>query len=147
ARGKLTHSYPHSWRSKAPLIFRNTPQWFVAIDKALDDGMGEYGATIRERALTSIDELVTWTPPSGQNRLRAMIQQRPDWVLSRQRAWGVPLACFARGSGEAVEVLRNEEVNRRIVAAFRGEGADAWFADGAKERFLSGIDGVNPEDW
>ena len=62
ARGRLTHSYPHSWRSKAPVIYRNTPQWFVAIDKPLDDGMDTYGHTIRERALTSIDQLVEWTP-------------------------------------------------------------------------------------
>ncbi|MEO1491707.1 MAG: isoleucine--tRNA ligase [Pseudomonadota bacterium] len=147
ARGRLKHSYPHSWRSKAPLIFRNTPQWFVAIDKELDDGMSEHGSTIRERALTSIDQLVEWTPPSGRNRLHSMIENRPDWVLSRQRAWGVPLTCFCRGSGENVEILRNAEVNARIVAAFREEGADAWFEDGAKERFLSGIDGVNPDDW
>ena len=147
ARGRLTHSYPHSWRSKAPLIFRNTPQWFVAIDKPLEDGMGEYGATIRQRALTSIDRLVTWTPPSGQNRLRAMIAQRPDWVLSRQRAWGVPLTCFRRVTPDGVEVLWNDEVNRRIVAAFREEGADAWFAEGAKARFLGGVDGVDPDAW
>ncbi len=148
ARGRVTHSYPHSWRSKAPLIFRNTPQWFVAIDKPLDDGMDKYGSTIRERALRSIDELVTWTPPSGRNRLHAMIENRPDWVLSRQRAWGVPLTCFMRETGPGeVEILRNEEVNARISAAFRAEGADAWFADGAKERFLSGIDGVDPAEW
>ena len=147
ARGRLKHSYPHSWRSKAPLIFRNTPQWFVAIDKPLDDGMGEYGSTIRERALTSIDKLVQWVPTSGRNRIHAMIESRPDWVLSRQRAWGVPLTCFKRGSGESVEILRNDEVNARISAAFREEGADAWFADGAKARFLSGIDGVDPDDW
>ena len=61
ARGRMTHSYPHSWRSKAPVIYRNTPQWFVAIDKPLDDGMDTYGRTIRERALTSIDRLVQWT--------------------------------------------------------------------------------------
>ncbi len=147
ARGRLTHSYPHSWRSKAPLIFRNTPQWFVAIDKKLDDGMSAYGDTIRQRALTSIDTLVEWTPPSGRNRLHAMIEQRPDWVLSRQRAWGVPLTCFMRRTAEGVEVLQNDEVNRRITAAFRAEGADAWFADGAKERFLGNLAGVSPGDW
>jgi len=147
ARGRLTHQYPHSWRSKAPLIFRNTPQWFVAIDRPLDDGMSTYGSTIRERALTSIDRLVEWTPPSGRNRLHAMIENRPDWVLSRQRAWGVPLTCFKKGSGENVEVLRNDEVNARIVAAFREEGADAWFAENAKERFLSDVAGVNPDEW
>jgi len=117
ARGRLTHSYPHSWRSKAPLIFRNTPQWFVAIDRPLADGMGEHGTTIRERALASIDRLVKWYPQTGQNRLRSMIANRPDWVLSRQRAWGVPLACFMRERGGEVEILRDETVNACIVAA------------------------------
>ena len=145
ARGRLTHSYPHSWRSKAPLIFRNTPQWFVAIDKPLEDGMGAYGQTIRERALRSIDELVAWYPKSGQNRLRSMIAHRPDWVLSRQRAWGVPLCCFMRERGGEVEILRDEAVNARIVAAFRAEGADAWFAEGARERFLEGV--PEAESW
>ncbi|MEM6546823.1 MAG: isoleucine--tRNA ligase [Pseudomonadota bacterium] len=139
ARGRLTHSYPHSWRSKAPLIFRNTPQWFVAIDKTLDDGMDEFGTTIRERALASIDKLVDWYPQTGRNRLYSMIENRPDWVLSRQRAWGVPLTCFMRREPDgSVEVLRDAAVNQRIVDAFRVEGADAWFAEGAKARFLEG---------
>ncbi len=148
ARGQVKHSYPHSWRSKAPLIFRNTPQWFAAIDKTLEDGMGTYGDTIRQRALASIDQLVKWTPQTGRNRIHSMIEARPDWVLSRQRAWGVPLTCFRREVGPGqVEVLQNAEVNARIVAAFRAEGADAWFEDGAKDRFLNGIDGVNPAEW
>ncbi|MEM6439302.1 MAG: isoleucine--tRNA ligase [Pseudomonadota bacterium] len=148
ARGRLKHSYPHSWRSKAPLIFRNTPQWFVAIDTPLGDGMDQHGETIRERALTSIDELVKFTPRTGRNRLHSMIQARPDWVLSRQRAWGVPLTCFMRETGPGeVELLRNPKVNARIEAAFPAEGADAWYADGAKERFLGGIDAVTPDDW
>ncbi len=139
ARGRVTHSYPHSWRSKAPVIFRNTPQWFVAIDKPLDDGMGEYGDTIRARALTSIDELVAWYPQSGRNRLHAMIEARPDWVLSRQRAWGVPLTCFIRRGPDGVEILRDPAVNARIRAAFEMEGADAWYAAGARERFLGAL--------
>ncbi|MBB5516986.1 isoleucyl-tRNA synthetase [Rubricella aquisinus] len=142
ARGRVKHSYPHSWRSKAPLIFRNTPQWFVAIDKPLGDGMDEHGTTIRERALTSINELVTFTPPMGQNRLRSMIEQRPDWVLSRQRVWGVPLVCFTKKGALPTDpdfLLRDEAVNARIVAAFEAEGADAWYVDGAKERFLEGL--------
>ncbi|MEM9010155.1 MAG: isoleucine--tRNA ligase [Pseudomonadota bacterium] len=143
ARGRLTHSYPHSWRSKAPLIFRNTPQWFVEIDKPLEDGMGEYGGSIRERALRSIDELVAWYPRSGRNRLHSMMTARPDWVLSRQRAWGVPLTCFVHR--ETREVLRDPAVNARIVAAFREEGADAWFADGAAARFLG--NDYDAEDW
>jgi len=146
ARGRIKHSYPHSWRSKAPVIFRNTPQWFTAIDKPLGDGMDDNGKTIRERALHSIDNLVTWTPKTGRNRLHSMIEARPDWVMSRQRAWGVPLTCFIKdlGNGE-VEILRDEAVNARIAAAFRESGADAWYEEGAKERFLEGLH--DPVDW
>ena len=133
ARGRIKHDYPHSWRSKKPVIFRNTPQWFVFMDKTLSDG-----TTLRSRALSAIDE-TRFVPAGGQNRLRAMIEQRPDWVLSRQRAWGVPICVFADKDGE---VLKDEEVNRRILEAFEKEGADAWFAAGAKERFLgNGHDG------
>ncbi|WP_163846333.1 isoleucine--tRNA ligase [Pseudooceanicola aestuarii] len=140
ARGRVTHSYPHSWRSKAPVIFRNTPQWFAAIDRPLggDDSMGR---TIRERALNSIDKLVKWTPQTGRNRLYSMIEARPDWVLSRQRAWGVPLTCFVKKGAlptDADFLLRNETVNARIAEAFETEGADAWYKDGAKQRFLEG---------
>jgi isoleucyl-tRNA synthetase len=148
ARGKIKHSYPHSWRSKAPVIYRNTAQWFAAIDREVGDGKDTYGTTIRERALRSIDELVTWTPKTGRNRLHAMIEARPDWVLSRQRAWGVPLTCFVKKDAQPTDpeyLLRNEEVNVRILAAFEDEGADAWYKPGAKERFLSGI--VDPEAW
>lgn len=127
ARGRLKHSYPHSWRSKKPVIFRNTPQWFVYMDKELGDG-----TTLRSRALSAIDD-TRFVPAGGQNRLRAMIENRPDWVLSRQRAWGVPIAVFADDKGE---VLLDEAVNARILDAFEAEGADAWFAEGAKERFL-----------
>ncbi|MEM9901768.1 MAG: isoleucine--tRNA ligase [Pseudomonadota bacterium] len=139
ARGRLKHSYPHSWRSKAPLIFRNTPQWFAAIDRPLEDGMGAYGDTIRTRALRSIDELVTWTPQTGRNRLYSMIDARPDWVLSRQRAWGVPLTCFVKRGAKPDDpdfLLRDPRVNARVVAAIEAEGADAWYAEGAKARFL-----------
>ncbi|MBX5016857.1 isoleucine--tRNA ligase [Rhizobium lentis] len=127
ARGRLKHQYPHSWRSKKPVIFRNTPQWFVYMDKTLADG-----TTLRTRALSAIDD-TRFVPAAGQNRLRAMIEQRPDWVLSRQRAWGVPICVFVDEQGE---VLKDEAVNQRILNAFDVEGADAWFAEGAKERFL-----------
>jgi isoleucyl-tRNA synthetase len=138
ARGKIKHSYPHSWRSKAPVIYRNTPQWFAAIDKPVG-GDDTYGTTIRERALRSIDELVTWWPRTGRNRLYSMIESRPDWVLSRQRAWGVPLTCFVKKGALPTDpdyLLRNEAVNARIAEAFEAEGADAWYKEGAKERFL-----------
>ncbi|MGR3467524.1 MAG: isoleucine--tRNA ligase [Shimia sp.] len=147
ARGKLKHSYPHSWRSKAPVIYRNTPQWFAAIDKAVGDGQDTHGTTIRERALTEIDN-VKWTPKSGRNRLHSMMEQRPDWVLSRQRAWGVPLTCFTKIGAKPTDpdfLLRNEDVNARIADAFEAEGADAWYEDGAKERFLGGI--VDPSHY
>ncbi len=127
ARGRLKHQYPHSWRSKKPVIFRNTPQWFVYMDKTLADG-----TTLRTRALKAIDD-TRFVPAAGQNRLRAMIEQRPDWVLSRQRAWGVPICVFVDEQGQ---VLQDDAVNQRILDAFDAEGADAWFAAGAKERFL-----------
>ena len=148
ARGKIKHSYPHSWRSKAPVIYRNTPQWFAAVDKPVNDGLDEYGTTIRERALTSIDKLVTWTPSTGRNRLYSMIEARPDWVLSRQRAWGVPLTCFTRNGALPTDddyLLRSDEVNARVLDAFEAEGADAWYEEGAKERFLAGL--VNPNEY
>ncbi len=148
ARGKIKHSYPHSWRSKAPIIYRNTPQWFASVDRKLNDGMGEMGDTIRERALRSIDELVKWTPQSGRNRLYSMIEARPDWVLSRQRAWGVPLTCFTRKGAlptDADYLLRDEEVNARIKTAFQEHGADIWYTEGFKAQVLDGA--VNPEDY
>jgi isoleucyl-tRNA synthetase len=148
ARGKIKHSYPHSWRSKAPVIYRNTPQWFASIDRAVGDGHDTYGTTIRERALRSIDELVKFTPQSGRNRLYSMIEARPDWVLSRQRAWGVPLTCFVKKGALPTDegfLLRDPEVNARICEAFETEGADCWYAEGAKERFLG--DGYDAAEW
>jgi isoleucyl-tRNA synthetase len=179
ARGRLKHSYPHSWRSKKPVIFRNTPQWFVHMDKELGgyglsplagemsaqptEGVASGGTskgasraaegtppvslreppspqgggrtapdTLRTRALAAIDA-TRFVPAAGQTRLRAMIEERPDWVLSRQRAWGVPICVFADEDGT---VLVDEAVNARILDAFEAEGADAWFAEGARERFL-----------
>ncbi len=145
ARGKIKHSYPHSWRSKAPVIYRNTPQWFAAIDKTVGDGMDTHGTTIRERALTEIDN-VNWTPKSGRNRLHSMMEARPDWVLSRQRAWGVPLTCFVKKGALPTDedfLLRNAQVNRRIASSFKEEGADAWYDEDAKQRYLEGI--VDPD--
>ncbi len=148
ARGRITHSYPHSWRSKAPVIYRNTPQWFAAIDRDVADDHGEYGATIRARALASIERLVQFTPETGRNRLHSMVKTRPDWVLSRQRAWGVPLTCFVKKGakpGGADFLLRDPQVNARIREAFEAEGADAWFREGAKARFLEGLH--DPDDY
>jgi len=162
ARGRLKHQYPHSWRSKKPVIFRNTPQWFVHMDlplggyglpaegRASDRTPGDVSPapaeasakqtavsegkpdTLRTRALSAIDA-TRFVPAAGQNRLRAMIEERPDWVLSRQRAWGVPICVFVDEDGK---VLKDDTVNARILEAFEAEGADAWFAEGARERFL-----------
>ena len=133
ARGRLKHQYPHSWRSKKPIIFRNTPQWFIAMDKRVSDGFPAAGRTLRDVALAEI-AATRWAPPSGENRINGMIANRPDWVVSRQRAWGVPIAVFVQKGGH--EILVDEGVNARIVEAFMAEGADAWFKEGAKARFL-----------
>jgi isoleucyl-tRNA synthetase len=130
ARGRVKHQYPHSWRSKKPVIFRNTPQWFVYMDKDID---GAAGDTLRARALKSIDA-TKFYPAAGQNRLRAMIADRPDWVLSRQRAWGVPITVFVHR--QTNEILRDEAVNHRIAQSFEEEGADAWYKPGAAARYL-----------
>jgi isoleucyl-tRNA synthetase len=128
ARGKLKHQYPHSWRSKKPVIFRNTPQWFIALDKSI--GGDE---TLREIALREI-AVTNWYPPAGANRIGDMIANRPDWVVSRQRAWGVPIAIFV--NKDTQKILINEKVNQRIAEAFEQEGADAWFKENATKRFL-----------
>src|ERR1700689_545798 len=145
ARGRLKHQYPHSWRSKKPVIFRNTPQWFIAMDKDIaKDGNAKPGDTLRARALHAIS-VTQWVPPAGQNRINGMIVNRPDWVISRQRAWGVPIAVFVREKGDgSAEILQDEVVNQRITEAFMEEGADAWYMEGARERFLGSR--AN-EDW
>ena len=150
ARGRLKHQYPHSWRSKKPVIFRNTPQWFIAMDKPIQDAAGGPAAmtiaggsgtsgpgdTLRARALNAI-KVTRWVPPQGENRITGMIESRPDWVISRQRAWGVPITVFVREKSDgSVDLLDDERVNGRIADAFEREGADAWYAPGARERFL-----------
>ena len=120
ASGHLIHSYPHSWRSKAPLIFRNTPQWFISMEKT----------GLRETALKAIDD-TRFVPAGGKNRLRAMIEQRPDWCVSRQRAWGVPITVFV--NKKTGEPLRDQGVLDRVFEIFTNEGSDAWFSRPASD--------------
>jgi isoleucyl-tRNA synthetase len=135
ARGRLEHSYPHSWRSKAPVIFRNTPQWFIRMDEPLEDA-AHAGRSLRETALEAIDATAFY-PPAGRNRIRAMVESRPDWLISRQRAWGSPLAMFV--DVETGQPLHDAQVNARIVKLIEAEGADAWFTRPASD-FLGAHD-------
>ena len=130
------HSYPHSWRSKAKVIYRCTPQWFVPMDKDLEgDG------TLRSRAMSEI-ERVRFIPEKGRRRIGSMVEGRPDWVLSRQRAWGVPITLFVKnGTGE---YLQDPEVNARVIAAVREQGVDAW-DESRKAEFLG--EAYNPGDY
>jgi isoleucyl-tRNA synthetase len=158
ARGRLKHQYPHSWRSKKPVIFRNTPQWFIHMDKPLSaeamakfdrpnagaevDRRNSENPSLRDLSLEAI-RATEWVPPQGENRITGMIEAKPDWVVSRQRAWGVPITVFVHR--ETGELLKDERVNTRIAIAFEAEGGDAWFADGTGARFLA--PDHDPKDW
>ncbi|MGQ0457858.1 MAG: isoleucine--tRNA ligase [Hyphomicrobium sp.] len=150
ARGRLKHQYPHSWRSKKPVIFRNTPQWFIAMDSAPGGRLAERespGAkknapTLRQLSLDEIKR-VEWVPKSGQNRITGMIEAKPDWVVSRQRAWGVPITVFRNVETDEIipgpAFAKSDELAQRIEDAFAEKGADVWFEAGAKDHFLKGI--------
>ena len=167
ASDDFAHSYPHSWRSKAKVIFRATPQWFIPMDlpspspsgewlgwgrpaegglcetpaelglgetpptpSPSPEGEGSLGLTLRQTALAAI-EATSWYPPKGQNRITAMVAGRPDWVISRQRAWGVPITLFVdRKTGQ---YLADPAVNARIIAAVSAEGVDAWSEEAAQD--------------
>ncbi|MDB4065548.1 isoleucine--tRNA ligase [Candidatus Pelagibacter sp.] len=122
SNGELTHSYPHSWRSKAPLVHRATPQWFISMESH----------KLRETALKALDE-TTFYPSKGKERLRSMIETRPDWCVSRQRVWGVPLPIFV--NKKTKEILVDDEVNENIANIYEKEGSDCWFSDNP-QRFL-----------
>ncbi len=121
AKGSVRHEYPHSWRSKAPVIFRTTPQWFIAMDSA---------GKLREKSLSEIKK-VKWLPARGENRITAMIEGRPDWCISRQRSWGVPIALFVHKQTDAV--LTDENVLNRIAEIFEKEGSDSWWSRDAQD--------------
>ncbi|HEX6409048.1 MAG TPA: isoleucine--tRNA ligase [Sphingomicrobium sp.] len=160
ASADFRHSYPHSWRSKAKVIYRCTPQWFVAMDKPLpqfspltraeqrweneggevNEVCDDRNPTLRKLALNAIVQ-TRFVPEKGRNRIGSMVEQRPDWVLSRQRAWGVPIALFVeRKTGQ---LLVDAEVNGRIIAAIREQGVDAWDPENAAA-FLGNR---NPQDY
>jgi len=121
-KGKLQHSFPHSWRSKAPLVYRATPQWFISMEKN----------NLRKKALKAIDD-TTFYPSKGKERIRSMIETRPDWCISRQRVWGVPLPIFV--SKKTNEPLRDPEIIENIAKIYEKEGADCWF-DNNPQKFL-----------
>ncbi len=116
ANGELIHSYPHSWRSKAPLVHRATPQWFISMDSH----------KLRSKALKAIDETIFY-PSKGKERLKSMIETRPDWCVSRQRVWGVPLPIFINKKNK--QILVDDTVFENIAQIYEKEGSDCWFSD------------------
>ncbi len=131
SKGELVHSYPHSWRSKAPLVHRATPQWFISMESH----------KLRSKALKAIDD-TTFYPSKGKERLKSMIETRPDWCVSRQRVWGVPLPIFVNKKSN--EILIDDEVFENIANIYEKEGSDCWFSDNP-QKFLG--DKYNAQDF
>ncbi len=125
-REDYLHSYPHDWRSKTPIIFRATEQWFVAVDKPF----GDASRSLRERALSAAEEGIQFYPDWGKNRLVGMLESRPDWCISRQRAWGLPIPAFF---GPAQELLLTPASIRTVARRFRTSGSDVWFHEDPAE--------------
>jgi isoleucyl-tRNA synthetase len=142
ARRRYKHRYPHSWRSHKPVVFRNTAQWFIPMDRDLSAP----GDTLRKRAMDAI-EATKFTPEAGRNRLAGMVRTRPEWLVSRQRVWGVPLPLFVNEeTGDVIPApgfAHNEAYKTRVAEIFAAESSDAWFADDAERRFLKGF----VKDW
>ena len=134
----FSHSYPHDWRSKTPVIFRSTEQWFISVDKALKSAK----KSLRELALSNIENNIKFVPEWGQNRLRGMLEARPDWCISRQRAWGLPIPAFRQSNGK---VFMTEASVKAISEVFSEKGSDAWFKSNAAE-LLSKYEPKNDPD-
>ena len=137
-RVDITHSYPHCWRTHKPVIFRATKQWFIAID----ENYGKNGNTLRQNALNSLKD-IKFYPEHGINRLSSMIENRPDWCISRQRDWGVPIAFFRNKLTD--EIIYDEKVLNYIAMIFEQKGADAWYEMSIEELLYPGS-GLNPAD-
>jgi isoleucyl-tRNA synthetase len=137
----LNHSYPHCWRCHKPLIFRATEQWFIGMETpVLSPKSNKQSETFRERALDEISR-VTWDPSWGEERISNMIATRPDWCISRQRIWGVPIAVFL--CERCHEPLNKSEINKSVVELFKRDGADAWYAKTVEELLPAGTSCLN----
>jgi isoleucyl-tRNA synthetase len=132
---KIVHSYPHCWRSKMPVIFRATEQWFISVDRPVE----RFGKSLRNMALEQIKQ-VQWIPAWGQKRIQGMLESRPDWCISRQRSWGLPIPVFVNSQGRA---LLTKESVLAVARHIGKKGSDSWFADSPQE--ILGQDFVLPD--
>ncbi|HWB20042.1 MAG TPA: isoleucine--tRNA ligase [Phycisphaerales bacterium] len=134
----FTHSYPHDWRSKTPVIFRSTEQWFIGVEQPLKRG----GGTLRSMGLEAAEKKINFVPEWGRNRLRGMLESRPDWCISRQRAWGLPIPAFQTSDGD---VFMTAASIRAVGKVFAQRGSDAWFTEGP-DKLLEFYDGAKDPD-